>query len=165
MERAEPIGKFEGKYKFLSNFYPCKIIYEGIEYPSTEHAYQAAKTLNREHRQMIAELPTPGKAKKAGRVVDIREDWNDVKFQVMYDICKLKFIQPEFKQRLLETGDAYLIEGNWWHDNTWGICGCKKCPGTGLNLLGKVLMQIRADIKMTQILHGFNYYNETEKFF
>jgi len=154
------INKFEGKYRFLSNYYPCKVVYEGIEYPSTEHAYQAAKTLNLEHRQMIADLPTPSASKKAGKIVELRSDWHDVKFQVMKDICKLKFIQPEFRQKLLDTGDAYLIEGNWWHDNTWGICTCSKCGFDGLNLLGKVLMQIRADIAMTESLHSSNFYDE-----
>lgn len=151
------IDRFEKEYSFLSNFYPCVIEYEGITYPTTEHAYQAAKTLNQEHRQTISELPTPGKAKKAGKIVELREDWHDVKFQIMKDICKLKFVQPEFRQKLLDTGDAYLIEGNWWHDNTWGICSCSKCGYDGLNLLGKVLMQIRVDIIMTEMFHGSKF--------
>lgn len=139
------IDEFEGKYRFLSNFFPCVIEYEGITYPSTEHAYQAAKTLNQEHRQMIADMPTPGKAKKAGQIVEVREDWNEIKFWIMYDICKLKFIQPEFEEKLLSTGNVELIEGNYWHDNVWGVCTCSNCPGEGTNLLGKVLMRIRTE--------------------
>lgn len=147
------IDKFEEKYRFLSNYFPCEVIYEGITYPTTEHAYQAAKTLNIEHRQKIAEMPTPGKAKRAGQIVEIREDWNDVKCDVMREILWLKFEQDEFKHKLLDTGDSELVEGNTWHDNIWGVCSCGNCPlhkaGPGTNWLGNLLMEIR---------HELNYY-------
>lgn len=141
------INKFEGEYRFLSNFYPCVIEYEGIIYPTTEHAYQAAKTVNHEHRQMIADLPTPGASKKAGKIVELREDWNDVKYPIMEEILWLKFNQSEFKQLLLETRGYDLVEGNWWHDNIWGDCSCVKCKEIpGSNWLGKILMDIRLTI-------------------
>lgn len=145
------IDKFEGKYHFLSNFFPCVVEYEGITYPSTEHAYQAAKTLTLELRQLIADLPTPGASKKAGKIVELREDWNVVKYSIMEEILWLKFEQEEFKKKLLETRGYDLVEGNWWHDNIWGDCSCFKCRDTlGSNWLGKILMEIRLTIMVNE---------------
>lgn len=148
------IDQFKGKYEFLSNFYPCVIEYEGIIYPSTEHAYQASKTLNVEFRRLISEMPTPGKAKKAGKIIEVREDWNKIKYKVMYEVCSKKFQIPELRQKLLDTGSSELVEGNWWHDNTWGVCGCEKCPGVGHNFLGRVLMVIRNDIILSNLFNN-----------
>lgn len=144
MQKNVKIDKFEGEYHFLSNFYPCQIEYEGIVYPSTEHAYQATKTLDEETRKYISTLATPGLSKKAGRMVDMRPDWDEVKYEVMHELLWLKFSQSEFKQQLLETRGYDLIEGNWWHDNVWGDCTCAKCKDIpGSNWLGKILMTIR----------------------
>ena len=136
------ILEFRGKYRFLSNFYPCSIVYEGIEYPTTEHAYQAAKTLDTERRYHISQLETPGQAKRAGKNVKLRDDWEEVKIQVMYEICKLKFTKPNFAQKLLATGNQELVEGNTWNDTFWG-----RCKGRGQNNLGKILMIIRDEIR------------------
>lgn len=145
------IDRFEGSYKFLSNFYPCKVEYDGLLFHNTEAAYQAAKTLDLETRKFISSLVEPNLAKKAGQMVDMRPDWHMVKFQIMYDILWIKFNQPDLKEKLLETGDAELIEGNWWHDNIWGVCNCGNCPthkvGPGQNHLGKTLMKIRNDLR------------------
>lgn len=147
----EKIDKFEGEYYFLSNYSPCVIEYEGIVYPSTEHAYQAAKTLDEETRKYISTLATPGLSKKAGRMVDMRPDWNKVKYEVMEQILWTKFSQPEFKQSLLETRGRNLIEGNTWHDNIWGDCFCTKCKDIqGTNWLGKILMEIRLTIMVNE---------------
>lgn len=148
------IDSFSGKYHFLSNFYPCTIVYEGITYPSTEHAYQAAKTLETETRGYIATLKTPGLAKKAGRLVNMRQDWESAKYKVMYEVCSIKFQDSELRKKLVDTAPCDLIEWNTWHDNTWGICRCKKCPGKGQNLLGRVLMEIRGDIKLCNFLRN-----------
>lgn len=143
------IGFFKDNYNFLSNFAPCQIVYEGILYPSTEHAYQAAKTLNLNERKAIAQLPTVGMAKRRGQKVQKRDDWDEVKTQVMYDCCVLKFTQPYFRAQLLATEDSYLEEGNQWHDNWYGVCHCGGCPPhrqqppENQNHLGKILMQIR----------------------
>lgn len=135
------VAEFQGQYRFLSNFYPCTITYEDIEYPTTEHAYQAAKTLDIEKRKYISQLETPGQAKRAGKNAKLRSDWEDVKLQVMYDICKLKFTKPNFAQKLLKTGSQELVEGNTWNDTFWG-----RCKGRGSNHLGKILMRIREEI-------------------
>src|SRR5690348_9381030 len=61
------IAEFQGEYRFLSNFWPAEVAYEGITYPTAEHAYQAAKTMDVNERKRIAALPTPAEAKAAGR--------------------------------------------------------------------------------------------------
>ena len=144
------IDSFTGKYYFLSNFSNSYIYDEkGIEYPTVEHYFQAAKTFNTQKRQEIAAAPTPGKAKWLGRRVNLRPDWNDVKTDVMRSALRIKFSQPYLREKLLETGDAELIEGNWWHDNFYGDCHCEKCKNiAGENRLGKLLMEIREDLKI-----------------
>lgn len=141
------IDSFDGEYRFLSNFFPCWVFYEGISYPSTEHAYQAAKSLDNQVRLIISCLKTPGQSKRAGREIQIRPDWEDVKEQIMYDLLKLKFSIPHLKEKLLATGDLQLIEGNTWHDCVWGVCSCTKCGGVGTNLLGKLLIRVRQELK------------------
>lgn len=136
------IDSFSGKYRFLSNFAPCKVQLDGIEYNSTESAYQASKTLNPEGRRKIREAKTPGEAKKLGRTVYLREDWEDVKLDVMENLLRQKFSQPDFKRALLNTEDEELLEGNSWNDVFWGIC-----KGKGENHLGKLLMKIRKELK------------------
>ena len=116
------IAEFQGEYRFLSNFWPAEVVYEGITFPTSEHAYQAAKTLDPEQRKKIAALKTPAEAKHAGEALEQREDWNDVKFKVMEDVVRYKFTHhDELRQKLLATGDASLEEGNTWNDQIWGI--------------------------------------------
>ena len=136
------IDIFDGEFAFLSNFSPDICVFEGIVFPTVEHAFQAAKTLDKNQRLMIAAAPTPGKAKRMGRNVSLRADWEQIKTDVMYKCLRSKFSTPELREQLLDTGDAELIEGNWWNDTTWGVCN-----GVGENRLGKLLMQIRAEIK------------------
>jgi len=132
------IDKFEGRHRFLSNFYLHQMTFENILYPSSEHAYQAAKTLDVSLRLGIANLPSPGKAKKAGKNLELREDWEDVKVDIMREILNIKFQDPELQTKLLDTGYHELVEGNTWGDTFWGVCG-----GEGQNWLGKLLMKIR----------------------
>ena len=132
------IEKFKDEYEFLSNFYPSSIDYEGITYPTVEHAFQAAKTLDHTERQKIANLPTPAKAKAAGRKVKLREGWNDIRTTIMRDIIEIKFSAPTLMTLLQNTGDANLIEGNTWNDTFWGVC-----RGKGQNWLGKIIMETR----------------------
>lgn len=136
------IDSFSKEYEFLSNFYSQEITYDGIKYPTNEHAFQAAKTLDLEERKAISSLPTPGQAKRAGRRVSLRPDWEEVKFDVMKEIVILKFINPALKEKLLATGDSELIEGNTWNDRCWGVC-----KGVGQNNLGRILMEVRELLK------------------
>lgn len=140
---------FRDQFRFLSNFWPVVVDYEGILYPSSEHAYQAAKTLDQDARERIAWLPTPGEAKRAGQKIELRPDWNDVRDQVMLDILTVKFHADETLMKLLvATDDAELIEGNHWHDQYWGDCKCGRpaCAEPGRNQLGVTLMQVRTNL-------------------
>lgn len=105
------ITSFNGEYSFLSNFYPCQIEYYGVKYPTSEHAFQAAKTLNIMQKEAIKKADTPGKAKRLGRKVEIRSDWEEVKDQVMYEIILNKFKNKEMKAKLLATNNEKLVEG------------------------------------------------------
>ena len=91
----------------------------------------------------------PSVSKKLGRKIALRDDWEDVKTKIMYEICYAKFSQnPNLKNKLLATGDEYLEEGTYWHDNYWGNCYCEKCKDIkGENKLGVILMKIRKDLK------------------
>ncbi|QAW33417.1 NADAR family protein [Bacillus subtilis] len=136
------IDEFQGKYYFLSNFYNSPVTYEGITYQNNEAAFQAMKVTTDEIRKQFADLP-PNLAKRKGRNVQLRNDWEEVKEQYMYEIVLAKFKQNrDLKKRLLATGTSELIEGNTWGDVIWGMC-----KGQGENKLGKILMRIRNELK------------------
>ena len=137
------IEKFSGEYRFLSNFWQAKIAHDGIDYPTTEHAFQASKTLDFHKRWEISQLDTPGQAKRAGRKVRMRPDWEQVKDQIMLELTILKFVNHQgLKRELFATGTAELLEGNDWGDTYWGICN-----GVGENLLGEILMLVRGQLR------------------
>lgn len=135
----EKIDSFSGQYRFLSNFFLCSVMYEGIEYPSSENAFQAAKTLDIDVRKIFAlKEITPGISKRLGRSIVLRPHWDIIRLQTMVDILAAKFQDPVLAKLLIETGDAELIEGNAWNDTFWGVCN-----GKGTNFLGKALMDLR----------------------
>jgi ribA/ribD-fused uncharacterized protein len=137
------VAEFQGEYRFLSNFWPATIDFEGITYPSVEHAYQAAKTLDPNQRRRIAALSTPADAKREGRALALRDDWEQAKFDVMERCVREKFTRhADLKARLLATGDATLEEGNTWGDRVWGVY-----QGQGDNRLGKILMTVRQELR------------------
>lgn len=132
------IGAFTGNYFFLSNFYNSPIEYHGLHFLNNEAAFQAMKCPAR--AEEFCNL-TPSEAKRLGRKVDLRDDWEYIKEQIMYEVCERKFSQnPDLLQKLLATDDAMLIEGNNWGDTTWGMCN-----GVGENKLGNILMRIRSN--------------------
>lgn len=137
------ISKFKNIHYFLSNFYPSPIIYKDHEYPTVEHAYQAAKTLDHEAAEEIRYSSSPVVAKKLGRKVVVRGDWDKVKVPIMRDLLARKFaVGSPLAALLLSTGDEELKEGNWWGDTFWGVCN-----GVGENWLGKLLMERRIFLK------------------
>lgn len=140
------IDRFREKYAFLSNFHPSQVGMDGLIYPTVEHAYQAAKTLNPGLRTAIRTAGTPGYAKQMGRAVKLREDWESVKLDVMLDLLRRKFSHDDFRKQLLATGDATLIEGNDWGDHFWGMSGYHP-NRKGLNHLGRLLMQVRSELR------------------
>jgi len=145
------IDRFVGRWGFLSNFHFSRIAYEGIVYPSGEHAYNAGKTLDRCQRRRIALAPTPKQAKRLGRRLELRPGWENIaRYDVMWDVLWAKFAHhPGRAAALLTTGDALLIEGNNWHDNQWGCCYCprEKCAEPGKNHLGRMLMDLRDELR------------------
>lgn len=137
------IERFFGEFRFLSNFWPVQVSYEGKEYPSVEHAYVAAKTLDNDIREQISKESSPGLVKKIGRQITLRKDWEDIKLEVMHNLVNQKFsLNPELKEKLLSTGDLDLVEGNSWGDTFWGVC-----KGKGENHLGKILMKVRKELR------------------
>lgn len=142
------IVEFDGQYAFLSNFYSSPFIYEEIVYPTNEHFFQAMKTLDIDERKKIAAAETPGKAKRMGRNVQLRSDWEKVKVYYMELGLRLKFANKALAEKLIATGDEELVEGNWWCDQTWGSCNCPKHIRTpGRNLLGMLLMELRKELQ------------------
>lgn len=140
--------------RFLSNFYPYKkggkfdnelrIEYDGLVFDCTENAYQAARTNDIELKTKISQMNPYDVVKmlKAGEV-PTKENWDNEKLEVMYDLALQKFSKhPLLKRRLLDTGDAILEEGNTWGDVFWGVC-----DGSGENNLGKILMRVRANLR------------------
>lgn len=135
------IDKFYGKHSYLSNFYSCPVEYDGLTYQNSEAAFQAAKCIDRNERERFIRL-TPGQAKRLGKRVALREDWNEARIDVMREVLECKFSQnPKLKEMLISTENEELIEGNNWNDRFWGVC-----RGGGQNHLGKLLMEIRRTI-------------------
>jgi len=139
------VMEFKGDYSFLSNFYPCQIRVGSDVYSTLEHAYQASKTILPEEKELIKRAPTPGKAKKLGRNLTIRPDWDNIKCEIMYSLLKEKFSDDKLKKMLLKTEAKELVEGNWWGDDYWGFSFKTK---KGKNMLGKLLMQVREELKL-----------------
>lgn len=138
---SKVIDSFSGDYAFLSNFYPAELEFGGFLFPTSEHAYQAAKSDDINVWMRIQKLPFPGQAKKLGRNIKVVKDWDKIKINVMRKVLNNKFRDnPDLLKMLRDTGDALLIEGNTWGDRFWGLCN-----GQGLNHLGNLLMEIRDD--------------------
>jgi hypothetical protein len=146
------ITEFQGPYRWLSNMYPCEIPmkapYHGIIFPCVESAYQVMKaepSKNTGYVNLLKQFSKIDgyKAKKLGKTLTLRNDWNEVKVPIMKRLLEIKFQIPEFKAKLLSTRDIYIQEGNNWNDKFWGIC---LKTNTGENILGKLLMEIRSSL-------------------
>lgn len=136
------IRSFTDENRFLSNFYPAVFLYNGYKWPHAEAAYQAMKSTDPKIHESFVRMTNPGEAKRAGKLVELRPDWERVKLQIMRDIVNAKFDQnPHLQKMLLATGYAIIEEGNTWGDTIWGICP----PGSGIgdNALGVILMATR----------------------
>lgn len=134
---------FKGPHRFLSNFWECVVrSRSGVVFRSTEAAYQWAKCSNETRAAAFAAM-SPAEAKKAGRSLRLRPDWEFVKEKVMLALLRQKFgpDNPDLRDQLLATGDLYLEETNHWGDKYWGVCG-----GVGKNRLGELLMLVRKEL-------------------
>lgn len=139
------IDRFQGDYRFLSNFWPCVVSNEGAEYPTVEHAYQAYKTMDRKAKVQfqVPTAMTPGQAKRAGSKLELMPGWHDLKIGVMLFLLRQKFGPgTELADKLIATREARLIEGNSHGDVYWGMCG-----GEGENWLGRLLEMVRGELK------------------
>ena len=134
------INNFRGDYHYLSNFYEASVTYNGCSFTNNEAAFQSQKCPS----QMKAfENLDPSSAKRKGRHVTLRSDWEKVKIGIMGDIVLAKFTQnPQLRVKLLATDDAYLEEGNNWGDRIWGTVN-----GVGQNHLGNILMKVREKMR------------------
>jgi ribA/ribD-fused uncharacterized protein len=139
------IENFENEYFFLSNYFECDFVFRDLNYKSAEHAYQSMKAISKKDAEIIRSAKSPDEAKKLSRTIEIRSDWSLIKRSLMKEIVKQKFLQnPHLLSSLFDTGYEYLIEKNWWGDIYWGICN-----GTGENQLGKILMELRSELRQT----------------
>lgn len=141
------IKEFKDGYSWLSNFqrFEKPLIYEGIEYPTNEHFYQAMKTTDKELRATIAKHPSKG-LKAFCRKIDLRDNWDtSLKDTVMEYGLRYKFSDsnPILRDKLIATKDQHIMEGNWWNDTYWGV---DLKTMNGRNELGKLLMKIRDEL-------------------
>lgn len=148
------ISGFNGAWGFLSNFYAVEIYLERAAYPSVEHAYQAAKTLDEGMRARIARATTPGEAKRLGRGLEghrlgwlAREGGEPLRVEYMRYLLWYKFaMHDRLAAQLLATGGEDLVEVNTWGDTFWGVWN-----GRGSNMLGQLLMELRDQLRRTGI--------------
>lgn len=138
----EPILGFFDEYRFLSNFYPSPFKAGGLEYQWNEQWFMVHKSLDPSERQLVMDARTPGECKRIGKIITLRRDWEEIKDFVMLQGLRAKFKQnPDLLAALLATEKRYLEETNTWGDRYWGVCG-----GKGKNMLGILLMQVRAEM-------------------
>jgi ribA/ribD-fused uncharacterized protein len=139
------INRFADQFGWLSNFHPAAITLNEKIWPSVEHFYQAMKSPFPIEQELIRGAATGGRAKRLGREITLRDNWETLKVNFMLVALAAKFNQHEIlKLKLMNTHAAELIEGNYWHDNYWGECHCRRCEKREKkNMLGKMLMQLR----------------------
>lgn len=124
---------------FLSNFFQASFTIDGKLYRTSEHYYQSKKTTDPETEEKIRNFATPRLAADNGRKIKIREDWDEIKDDVMREAIYAKFSQNNaLKISLINTGDAILEEASPT-DFYWGTGG----KNTGKNMLGILLMELR----------------------
>lgn len=144
------INQFRGSNFYLSNFYSCDITVGPITFPSTEHAFQATKATNESDLNYVRWAASPKEAKKRGQKIELRNNWDSIRYNIMTTVTWLKFSQNhDLQKRLMKTGQQELIEGNRWHDNYWGQCFCDKCKSAdAYNYLGCILMTVRTSLQV-----------------
>lgn len=139
------IDRFDGNYRFLSNFWTIAITFEGLSFPSVEHAYVAAKTLDQNERVHICHIGTAREVKAYGQKLQLRPDWDQVKLKIMEDLVRQKFSKSiTLRDALVATGTQEIVEGNYWGDKYWGI---DLKTGEGENHLGKIIMKVRDELR------------------
>lgn len=140
------INSFRGYHAWLSNMYECKVEFMGHKFKSVENAYMYAKNPNDLEWLNKCLTMSPGDVKKASKMIKLRDDWENVKLAIMYNLLKQKFAQEPFRTNLIETRNENIVEGNRWNDTFWGV-DIKSSPNIGENWLGRLIMDVRTKIK------------------
>lgn len=138
------IKEFKGEHRWLSNFAPCYVELDGQMYLSVEHAYQSSKSDDPNWKEQCTLETNPVEIKRQSKNIILRKDWDDVKDDIMMKCLIEKYDQEPYKQRLLDTKNEEIQEGNWWGDEYWGV---SLKTGKGQNKLGKMIMEIRKELK------------------
>ena len=137
------IKEFQGKYRWLSNFAPINIRLGNLNYASVEHAYMSMKSADIEWKKKCASTSSPGQIKRLSKTITLCEDWDSIRLSVMESLVRIKFNDPDYKAKLLATGNQNIQEGNYWNDKFFGI---SLKTGDGENHLGRIIMKIRDEL-------------------
>lgn len=143
------ILEFKDEFAFLSNFFLCPVRVLDRVFPSSEHAFMSFKNDSEEWKAKCMDPNiTPGQIKRLARKIELIEDWNDFRLTAMKTVVSNKFWgNKELRAKLLATGDQNLVEGNRWGDRFFGV-DLTVNPNIGENHLGRILMQVRCELRM-----------------
>lgn len=135
------INSYTKIYRFLTNYWPCKVMLDGVEYPAVEHAFHAAKTTDPEDREFLLGV-TAKRANEVSKEIPLPPGWDETRLKVMWNLSLQKYSSKnqELLDNLLGTGDEEILIGNIWHEKFWGYDFIRK---QGENILGKMLVKIR----------------------
>lgn len=137
------IKEFQGEFRWLSNFTPCHIHLDGRDFSSVEHAYMSAKSDDTNWKDFCETERSAGLVKKRSRNIQLVDNWEDIRVDVMRECISQKFENPSLKEKLLSTGNIHIQEGNMWNDKFWGVC---LKTNKGQNILGKLIMEKRTQL-------------------
>ena len=144
---------FRGDKAFLSNFYESNFVVNNKIYASVEHFFQASKSNNDIDHEQIRLCNNPSMAKRTGRRIHLRIDWEEQKVNIMYQGVCAKFYQNfDLSIKLIKTYPDVLEEVNDWNDRFWGI---DIKTNKGQNMLGKILMRVRDELQEKLIIGGW----------
>lgn len=138
------IKEFQGEFRWLSNFTPCHINLDGRDFTSVEHAYMSAKSDSADWKDFCQKEMSAGLVKKRSRYIQLVNNWENIKVDIMRECISQKFEHPFLKEKLLATGNVHIQEGNMWNDKFWGVC---LKTNKGQNILGKLIMEKREQLK------------------
>ncbi len=143
------IDFYERDLYVLSNFSSHMVVYGGVTYQTSEHAYHCQRFFGQPAIQ--AEIRSTTSAHDAFRLAQSKRhwqdpDWNDRKRKTMRSILFAKADQHEYvRRKLLGTGSQQLVEGSW-RDSYWGIGESED----GDNWMGKLWMEVREELRKGQ---------------
>jgi len=154
LDTATEVFFYEQDFYVLSNFSAFNLQWEGLTFPTSEHAYHWEKFAFGEldppggHWDAATEILHAPSAHEAFKIAERkkhlrRADWDQLKVGVMHRILRAKADQHEYvRRKLLATGDRALIE-NSWRDDFWGWGPNRD----GKNMLGTLWMRVRAELR------------------